>query len=216
MENQEVVKPWILMTREERKVFIAKDVLARLDAKKLVAKHQVWTSFRFDFDEGDKEIRDVLKEKAEKGPCMACALGAMFLSKVDAVNQLKVLELREHQFAYPSVSIQSSDILKYLSDAFDHVELREIESAFESGEGNYTSDNAYDFFPGYRDGDKVTTCGCDNCKKLIAEKQCIKAEDRMRILMNNIIDNNGKFDANDKRRIEEWQAKQPINDKTEE
>lgn len=180
MSNEEVQnkisKPWEEMTREERKVQIAKDVLARLDANKLIAKHDSWIKEKWDIKEFglETELQEIIKGKT----CTACAVGALFVCKIDRVNSLKLSDLNVNYDEQAFVS--AADMEYYLDDCFSFEEIMLIESAFENGCGAYSGASRY--FP---------------TPRIIDEEDVLNAwfspEQRIRILMKNIIDNEGVF-----------------------
>lgn len=182
--NEEFAK----LTPSEKRVQIARDVIAQLASKKLIATAGVWlTGLDGDslFSEKDVERNPELQEiLAKQETCEGCALGGMFMCAVERHDKLKVGDLEvvkdykeavKHygaEDAYLSDGEASEDdATKYLKKFFSEAQLSEIEAAFERGSGaKCGSDEAVTF------ADEVDDDG-----------------ERMRLIMENIIVNKGKF-----------------------
>jgi len=164
------------MTPEQKRVVIATDVIAGLNSRRLNARNGTYVDFNDKVgldDEGnkDKEVNVVIKDKK----CDVCALGAMFISAVDRFDDLKVknsLAAEDH----PTDGFGSAGVYGYLSRFFDYEQLTAMETAFEGRSiGRYVED------PELR----------ERCYAFCKYEG--NSEKRMRMVMNNIIDNNGKF-----------------------
>jgi hypothetical protein len=116
---------WEKMTREQRKVAVAEDVLIQLHAKKL--KHD---SFIRGGDQGYGPFNNLSKlspakmqkkaqETLEKG-CTPCGIGSLFIAKIARFNHAKKFDLYSR-----------SAIVENLADCFDERELLIIESLYE-------------------------------------------------------------------------------------
>lgn len=156
-----------------RRVKIAEDVLLTLSRPK---------TQRFQPTEGDycnfgnlngismdSKIRDALVPKIEKH-CLACAMGALFLSHVRLVNHIT---FKQTGF-YPGSSV----ITHLLAEYFSYQELRTIEAAFE---GSVIGDAHVDAYEYAREW-----------TKLIADPT-----KRLRAICRNIVAHKGNFDITD-------------------
>jgi hypothetical protein len=159
------------MTAAEKRVQIAKDVIAQLDAGKLRAKRMRWVAEPI-IGAPDEEVRDALGDST----CHACALGAAF---VCAVRRADKLTIRDAFGWDPLVdgegnahlSVGGQLVFDYLKRFFSVDQLSMIETAFEGGKGEAEhSDEAARWASGIR-----------------------SAETRMRLVMKNIIANKGAF-----------------------
>jgi hypothetical protein len=169
------------MTPSQKRVQIAKDVIAQLDAKRLYAKQGVYVQGKggannitvggegfWDDDTQETEVRDLLAPK-----CEVCAKGGLFVAAVDRFNKLKFRDELCPIGAYN----RCSDPVEYLSRFFGEQQLELIEYAFEkggAGDVNY-----------------------DDKKTVAAErfgKMFTSADARMRAIMKNIVKNNGTFE----------------------
>lgn len=158
------------LTAKEKRVQIARDVLAQLALKRLVATPGVWLSGKNESNlysqkdiDKDRQLQEVLKDRKT---CTGCALGGMFMCAVERANELKISELDDAESG-----IDFDDAMKYLGRFFDGEQLEMIESAFEQGSG-------------------ATSAGYES------EEFCANVEDaseRMRLVMENIVVNGGKF-----------------------
>lgn len=169
------------MTAAEKRVQIAKDVIAQLDTKRLRAFEGVYVRGRggssnlkidpevFLLDETlDTEVRDLLAPQ-----CDVCAKGGLFVAAVDRFDKLKLGDdlcpIGNHGGC--------SDPVEYLTGFFEYNQLELIEYAFERGGA----------------GDIV--CGHEDMFKA-AEKfgRKFRSDDaRMRAIMKNVIKHNGTF-----------------------
>jgi hypothetical protein len=161
------------LTAKEKRVQIARDVLAQLALKRLVPTPGVWLNGKS--GEGhntlytekdinkDRQLQDVLKGRKT---CTGCALGGMFMCAVERANELKISDLND-----ADEGIDFDDAMNYLGRFFDGKQLEMIETAFERGDGATSAgDEALEF--------------CENVED---------ASERMRLVMENIVVNGGKF-----------------------
>lgn len=155
----------------EKRVQIARDVLAQLRSKKLIATAGTWLSGEYGESlftradaENNVELQEILKKQET---CEGCALGGMFMCAVERHNKLKVKNLESPN----SGEASEGDAIKYLRKFFTVDQLDEIEAAFEQGEGARSGSEVAVNFAADVDDD----------------------EERMRLIMENIIVNNGKF-----------------------
>lgn len=164
--------PFSRLTFAQKRVSIAKDVLARLRSKRLEAKHMSWVTIdealgaAFQGSPEETEVREVF---AKVKSCKVCALGACFVSAIDKSNKLSINELTTTP--YEGCGFDNEDVLKYLKRWFSEEQLAVIECAFEQGNGYYYSrPGAASWRPKLTDPDK-----------------------RLRAIMNNIVKNKGTF-----------------------
>lgn len=178
------------MTKAEKRVAVAKDVLAQIKAKTLKAKSGVYVSAKLTFvpKEGE-DVQALLKEGKVKN-CQACALGSAFLSYVRLYDGVKVE--RYSQFG-PETDYAVFKDGKYgltnkiigdrpddsLGPLFGRPQMELIEQAFEARNPDW-----------YADGD------APEAQLIAAEvfgKRYAKNEDRLVAIMRNIVRNKGTF-----------------------
>jgi hypothetical protein len=117
-------------------------------------------------DQAQQHIDKISKD------CYVCALGACFLSYIRLFNDVKVSDLvrgdrQEDLYLYST----SSFIKSRLSQYFTHDQLLLIEAAFEGWRvADYCSEQVCDFYDKHPD-----------------------PKERLRAIMQNVIDNNGEF-----------------------
>jgi hypothetical protein len=195
----------------EKRIKVAKDVIAQLNAKELSARsgcyinanipHQAYYNAdgtsKGDF--GERDFREVLEETGAR--CDVCALGAMFVTTVKIRNEITTDKGRFSR---------GEDMHKYLADVFSKDQLRLIESAFEreayryqvdvDAHGNVIADDdettpiegkVDDQSSSLTDDDydAATQFGWDNP----GHNNISSTDERLRAIMNNIIANNGTF-----------------------
>lgn len=108
------------------RVLVAQDVLAMLDAKKIVARRMTYVA---DFGQAKEllkpheavEVRDLVRQF--KKPCHVCALGALFLAEVDRFDECKIQR--------GGMSLGQFADRGYESKVFSPNTLAVIEHAFE-------------------------------------------------------------------------------------
>lgn len=167
-----------VMSRAEQRVAIAKDVIAQLDAKKIVARSTYFSPPQKVEDKcraryGDEKVRELdLSEVTAQVKCEVCGIGAVFLSTVEFNDKLKVKEFFSYDPIHGYLSDRDNQV-EYLGKWFSSKQLDEIEEYFENG-----------------------SPGCDEAKPWSSSpiQREVKREKRLRMIMENIISNNGKFD----------------------
>jgi len=194
------------LTKAEKRVEIALDVLAQLKAKKIEALVGAgWgeitlkkSSTAEEFD-GSRQLNELISTKAQS--CTACALGAMFIGAVDKFNHLKVgeceteygegngygngacnifNETEEYYGGNKTAFLYIEYPHAYLEKFFPKKQLLLIETAFEGGEGA-TDEEDFDNPADYETAASYLK-GVSNQNK------------RLELLMKNIVANNGIFD----------------------
>lgn len=162
------------MKPSEKRIQIARDVLAQLVSKRLMPKYGVWLAgaknkFLFSKNvEGDSEVKDIF---AKVKQCEGCALGGMFMCAVERADKLKMNQLQDYGDSY-GINIGTGDTFSYMKKFFSKAQLEMIECAFEAGNGSVRYGN-YDAVEFVRDIDEPG--------------------ERMRLIMENIVVNKGTF-----------------------
>jgi hypothetical protein len=168
------------MTPSEKRVTIARDVIAQLAVGRLVATTGLWLAspngMLFDDSDAEKdlELQAVLKKTKT---CEGCAMGGLFMCAVERANKLKVSELvnvdtdEDGESFVTDGEVQGDDAFSYLKRFFSKGQLEMIETAFEQGGG-------------------ATSAGFES--ESFAENVEDPGE-RMRLIMENIVVNKGKF-----------------------
>jgi hypothetical protein len=182
----------------EKRIAIAKDAISQLKKEKFLAVESCYISFEGDDAmeaayekaitkaEDETEFRDVLKKVPQ---CEVCARGALFVSSVRLFNNFNVGAMKKCEAEEGNNSPGYDSIKKIEKRFFSVNQIGLIELAFEGDEyvskeasdaNNYDneSSHAFRFFGFYQD-----------------------ATDRMIAIMQNIIDNGGKFVPSKDKRI---------------
>jgi hypothetical protein len=170
------------MSASEKRVQIARDVLAQLASKRLIATTGTWLAgsdegnlFSRQDVEKSPELQKVLSKTKE---CTGCALGGMFMCAVERADNLKIGDLSDD--TQSQLQIQTDDIFEYMEKFFSRGQLHMIESAFEQGDGHASDEDAADWL-----------------------SEVDEASERMRLIMENIVVNKGKF-VLENRPVQEW------------
>lgn len=176
-------------TKAEKKVMIAKDVLARLKTGQYKANTGNWASFHNvdnKFDEwldNNPEEASLQKEIIKGETCECCALGGLLASCVAINNNYSVDDYLngglEPTFE-GDINYGESDKTG-LNKLFTQKELREIEFCFESGNGATSYHNIH-----LKDEAKRE-------KLLLFSNKYDYYQDLLKAIMENIVKNKGKF-----------------------
>jgi len=160
------------LTPEQKRITIANDVLEQLRLRRFVATTGTWVrqlgrAAKKKVGE-DVEVCDVTR-KLKK--CNVCALGGMFIAAVERADKLKGRDLQGGtDWDGTRVQLAQKDVFRYMEQFFSKKQLQLIEAAFERGAGA--------------------------CNNTVAEEFCpvgLGPEERMRLIMENIVANNGRF-----------------------
>lgn len=154
--------PFDKQTKSQKRVTIAKDVLAQLARKRFLATQGTYLSRRIDAVNLDAEVCSITSKHKS---CEVCALGGMFVAAVEKADKLKVFELSEVYGG--EATLQQEDCRDYLARFFDEEQLMSIESAFEEDD--------------FGDADAAGFTDCED------------PPTRMRLIMENIVANRGRF-----------------------
>ncbi len=212
-----------MTTNAEKRVLIAQDVIAQLDAEELVSNPGTYLYVNDNSPNnweltGKTQVRDVL---GKSNKCKVCALGACFVSMMKRYNECTVDQLLdlededEHSYHFTDIRMRlhSLGVLKpYLLRLFDEDQLKLIEAAYEGipGAGSVSSDHlvdaddpvleAHEFHLHHTEYDHTSdwTLHTPLDEEVIIEIGHIEnrqgdGSDVLRAIMNNIIENKGTF-----------------------
>lgn len=117
------------LSESDQRVAIAKDVIAQVDQKRFHASQGTYLWVNEDKIEPGVPIADQIAGQA----CRVCALGALFVSKVESVNGVTPQDLASITkiVRYNWAALCQTEMAKYLSDIFSKKQLQQIECAFE-------------------------------------------------------------------------------------
>ena len=162
------------LTRAEKRVAIAKDVLISLKQKRIRANTGSYFCYT-NFDEFDEN--DSAKKHINQIKCECCALGATLLSTVKFANTLTISDLRFYSGSHG----RSWQIFK---DIFTPKQLALIEYAFEHNTyGNRIAQNVFYEYISYKKQREAVDFGLKYAKE----------DERLVAIMENIIKNKGTF-----------------------
>jgi hypothetical protein len=169
------------LKKAEKRVAVAKDVLAQLADKKhgYVATPGHYITPRFTLGENEV-LPDGLREALpfiQSEPCEVCGLGSLILSKARLYNKMDVDDVLKEDSFFTGKFIFSGGQDSLLEDLFSITQITMIEDAFEQTETGWYGN-------------------CSESKRLKAVefgKRFDETEERLRAIMQNIIDNNGSF-----------------------
>lgn len=169
-------------TKSEKRVLIAKDVIAQIKNGKFTSECGTWVSSEtlddirhepYFKDEGIQKL--MLSNKVDD--CVCCALGAIMLSCVLFKNKVKVRDYWE-EFEYPVDNIENKTSKSGFHNIFSLKQSFMIESAFELG-SNLNGKGV------------VSSKLKDDCLRFGYDYET--PEKRLVAIMQNIIKNKGEF-----------------------
>ncbi len=167
-------------TRAEKRVLIAKDVLAQIKANTLIPSSGSWVRLKSYYLDGNTSLREVtLNKEAE---CKCCALGGLFLSCTLFNNKVTVADVEYGKYEHLDETIRGEQKFSNgLNTIFSNAQLKLIENAFEQGGGAFNP---------YKRGDKPNAT---ERKAIEFGERYSSDSKRMIAIMKNIIKNNGTF-----------------------
>lgn len=113
----------------ERRLMIAKDVLAQVEAGRIIAKQGTLIKTGFlDSKQPHRELKEIFWERED--PCECCALGSIFLVTVERKDNIC---FASHAIYGPQVMME-----QVIRDEFPLDQILLIEQAFERGKGFYS------------------------------------------------------------------------------
>lgn len=185
------------LTPAGKRVRIAQDVIAQLEAGRLRAKKGAYVELPTkEIQQKDligQEWQKILAES--KAPCEVCALGAIFASKVGIEDQLQVKSSDIMRASWwdnekaASLICDRDSIEDFARDLFSHAQMELIEHAFEGWiKGKGATPNLDD------DGEEEDGSLARNAAAgAWGRKQSRSPRKRMIAIMENIIENRGTF-----------------------
>lgn len=170
--------------KAQKRILIAKDVLAQLSARKFRPKQGAFVRMTFrKAPESGTQVCNLIEDSAPRVNCQACALGAMMLSEIRHTNALKVKSVEDGE---GGIYFERDDQGDRLGKYFSTTQLRLVEIAFERGVGYYRDEEDHSIWGG--------TSFSIREKRAKAMFPLSKSPaKRMRAIMENIIANGGKF-----------------------
>lgn len=164
------------------------DVIAQLSSKKIRAREGVYLIVDGMDHIGDDDAAKSAKEVFDGASCEACALGSLFVSSVRIKNGLLATEALDEDEVYdPSignyrdvVTCDTAVMRSRLSEYFDPLQVDLIESAFEKSD-------MVDPDEGDAETEGLVT------DAITFGEAYERPVDRMRAIMQNIIDHRGTF-----------------------
>lgn len=154
------------LSKPEKRVAIAKDVIIALKAKKYIAKSGDYLNLN---SKSGKDLFGVNINQellcSDDVTCTVCAIGAMFTSKVAISNN------------FDDYRPSDNEMRSHLSKYFSMPQLHLIESAFE----------------GWEKGSTSISGNIPNDNHMIFEEKYPNDNDRMIAIMENIVENKGTF-----------------------
>lgn len=164
-------------TKPQKRVMIAQDVLAQIKAKKFRAKEGTWVSPSRNLGYGTEGVREAFAA-GEMGHCNVCALGGLFMSctNLNGGTTFNDFDSEADEIGY--LIEMKNTLSNGLDKFFSYDQLRLIEIYFEGGEGAFQLDE----LPEDIDADSV-----------ISFWENYGATDRLKMIMENIVQNKGTF-----------------------
>lgn len=166
-------KAFAKLTPAEKRVAIARDVIEQTVLGKFQAKQGTYAITNNPLSHTDlNNDASLMYTRAER--CTVCGIGGLFISAVCKADKLPVSELAKDIYETGDyLEVQGGSAHAYLQQFFDGDTLNNIEGAFEQ-----RNDFGGDW-------------GCAEFAMDVEDDN-----DRLRLIMENIIVNNGEFDFN--------------------
>lgn len=165
-------KPVKRLTKAQRRVAIAKDVLKHLRTMRIAAGQYLHGYIESGIDNGE-DAQARLPEIRKK--CNVCAMGACLLGHIGAFDRLKMNSMFT---SYGSPLVDREEIVEILKNSFQKSDLLLIEAAFEKTYYSWTLD--------VLSKEKILAAVRFGRKNGPPRK-------RLKAIMRNIVKNNGDF-----------------------
>lgn len=167
-------------TKAEKRVMIAKDVLAQLKSKRYTAENGVWVSAIYADDNdvcSSDSVQTLFADKIiEK--CYVCALGGLFMSCTNLGNTTTIRDFKHEASTELGYRIfRDRKLSNGLNNIFNKSQLKMIEKYFEGGGGYFSYNN---------DSNKF-------CNHVTRFYEKYTETQRLKLIMENIVANNGTF-----------------------
>jgi hypothetical protein len=170
-------------TKAQKRVMIAKDVLAQIKAKRYIPEAGTWVDINYNHFGSEMQIgeecsvQELFSEKTIES-CQVCALGGLFMSCINLNNSTLFKELDEAANCLGDWIAKNLKLSNNLNTIFSRDQLILIELYHEGGSGYFrSSDNLkakykhYNLFYTFYPND----------------------EERLKLIMENIVENEGTF-----------------------
>jgi hypothetical protein len=177
------------LTKAQKRVVIAKDVIKQINAKQLIAKPGWYISLDMSDFTSSMSIKDNYSKIKE---CRVCALGACLMATTKFANVLNFSDIGRDIH-----SLDNDNVKKVFSEIFSPDQLLLIEQAFEG-----VSRTASRFANKVLKQSQLSGIMEDRCDtffkknggRMFDQKKTDKsADDRLKAIMRNIVENNGTF-----------------------
>ncbi len=160
--------------KAQKRVMIAQDVLAQIKTKRYVAESGCWVqpNIKAACEKNLKDedsVQELFAKKKIKS-CNVCALGGLFMSCINLNNNTTIEDLKK-EFYIGDFVYDDSKISNGLNRIFTQKQLILIESYFEGSQGYFKGDN----------------------EKTLVFLESYNDDERLEMIMQNIIDNDGTF-----------------------
>lgn len=177
-------KAFAAASPEEKRVLIAKDVIAQINSGRFTATRGAWVR---PFNASNRETIDLATEFGSDAPlrelvlsekvanCNCCALGAMFMSCTLYNNQTTAEDFERETHSLDEYVHAGDELSNGLNKFFGKVQLRLIEAYFEGGHGAFDAP--------FTHNDKIR----------LWEEVYPSDKARLKAIMQNIVDNHGTF-----------------------
>lgn len=172
------------LTKGQKRVAVAQDVIASLKSGQIKAIQGTWAEplRRENFVPEDKEVE--FCEVLNKTKCKCCGLGALFVEAVKRFDKFKSV-----------VAVDDYDIYHYLKKIFSEEQLDMIECSFECGDGVNKEGSFKDAIPSISSyGEYCYEYNSKTYDRCVRFGKTFKTPRlRMTAIMQNIVNNNGTF-----------------------
>lgn len=183
MKTNQLNEEFKKATKAQKRVMIAKDVLAQIKAKRYFPESGEWVRPLWSGDQKsidiklnpNSSIKDAFKSKAINS-CQVCALGGLFMSCTNLNNNTTVQDLKDETYIGDLVA-DDDKISNGLNRIFTQKQLMLIEIYFEGSQG---------YFRDHLSSDEKAETFLENYSD----------DERLEMIMQNIIDNDGTFKPN--------------------
>lgn len=157
---------FVELSPREQRLVIAEDVLAQLDAKRLNAQVDCYVGLDTGYRYLGRDLQPIFRRLET---CRVCALGALFVTRVQNYNDFQLSASESNLRGSPKAS-------RWALACFSSLQLDCIENAFEQRRLHVGTENSQ-----------------LHLRAAGMYSGMLEPEERLRAIMQNILDNDGRF-----------------------
>jgi len=185
---------WDTTTPNQKRVLIAKDVIARIKSNQYIANKGLWITIKDCHRlEGSSLQVELLRDDSDI-QCRVCALGGIMTSLASFKNNIIIERDGISAFEFSDLKDGSIDDVNNFIGLFGQKQLAMIEIAYEGEDGyhNFYKESEVEYFNEQKSVNNMFT-EAQYTRYVLFSKKFESNAERLTAIMQNIVDNHGFF-----------------------